>query len=487
MKDEEACVASPLPPDFTLPARIAALYKTASCLRNDQDQQIYLLNSLEGGGPMVLKRDARPPATSLALEYKLMISQNFRFLPRAAAYFEADGAQYLLREYVPGKTLYRRVSINGPLSPTEAGSVVRDLLVQIEALHKHGIRSIDLSPQNIVCTPAGELVLVDMSAAQESALAGQSDATADLYALGLLFAYLLTGHADPNALAGVPRRLKRIIRKCTADKPEKRYVSACALQNALSMRRLGRVMDILSKVLLILLLACLHFPLTAVQFESPQIEHLVRDQLGKRLHEPIYKSELSQITQILLCGDQVFSDWESHLVYCGMHTLQGRPIKGSGSIEILEDLRMMPALNTLVLDNQHISDLLPLAGLPLKRVSLCGNAVRDITPFRACSKIEELFLADNALECIEGIQHLTGLQILSLADNYLIHLSALQELSALRSLDISGSLAFGIDSLGNLPALEEVTCDVDQATQMRSVYKDLPFRMTLRQPGEYPS
>ena len=67
-------------------------------------------------------------------------------------------------------------------------------------------------------------------------------------------------------------------------------------------------------------------------------------------------------------------------------------------------------LRVLILDYQQISDLSPLAELPLEYLSLTGNQVSDLSPLAGLTKLQVLNLGENPVRTAEGVAQLPMLR-----------------------------------------------------------------------------
>ena len=194
-------------------------------------------------------------------------------LVRCFAAGEQFGFAYLAMEFIDGGSLQDRLA-NGPLSVSEAVTVVIDVANGLQAAHEIGLVHRDVKPDNILITKAGVPKVTDLGLAkaadEESSGLTQTgigigtplyaspeqvrdaktvDARSDVYSLGCVLYACLVGRppfvADsllgmitakekgsyvPASVAkpGVPTALDRVLSKMLAKVPDHRYDS-CAL------------------------------------------------------------------------------------------------------------------------------------------------------------------------------------------------------------------------------------------------------------------
>jgi serine/threonine protein kinase/tetratricopeptide (TPR) repeat protein len=196
----------------------------------------------------------------------------------------ADAVDFLVMEYVPGRTLSDRIG-RPPLAEKEIAVVGGDVAAALEEAHERGVVHRDLKPANVMVTPKGRAKVLDFGLARlvdvadtaqttsntGSAMAGtlpymapeqvrgeSTDARTDIYALGIVLYEMAAGKrpfdephtgrlADAILHAAVPPpsrwqprlsgELERIILKCLERDPENRYQSAKEV--AIDLRRLG--------------------------------------------------------------------------------------------------------------------------------------------------------------------------------------------------------------------------------------------------------
>ncbi|WP_344579463.1 class IV lanthionine synthetase LanL [Nonomuraea roseoviolacea] len=164
--------------------------------------------------------------------------------PAVVDFFEQGGHNFLVEEFVPGITLQRWSDENaGPLGEDGFGSsaaqvlpVLRRLTAVLKTLHGRGYVFGDLSPNNVMLSPGGELRLIDLEHAAVPGttvmvggtagylapeLAGHTGefrpaphAGADLYSLGAMVYFLAVGaHLDPPG----PGQAARVAAAATAN------------------------------------------------------------------------------------------------------------------------------------------------------------------------------------------------------------------------------------------------------------------------------
>ena len=207
---------------LVLPDYLSSQYIPVSCLKDGQ-REVYLVRDL-AGCPAVLKIQPAGREDSLREEYRLLRALRHPQLPRPLAYLEEGGREYLVREYVEGVSLDDYVSAHGPLPPARVREAAQSLCRVLDYLHsqKPPVICRDIKPQNVVLDPSGRCWLIDLGAARryrpdqrgDTVFLGteitappeqfgyqQTDQRSDIYGLGMLLRFLLSGGYDP-----LPRR-----------------------------------------------------------------------------------------------------------------------------------------------------------------------------------------------------------------------------------------------------------------------------------------
>src|SRR5256885_10546522 len=198
---------------------------------------------------------------------------------------EVGAFVFFAMAYVAGETLTERVARRGPLAPSEAARVLREIAWALAYAHSQGLVHRDVKPDNIMLEEAsgrglvadfgiagqvrgaagldgGEVVGTPEFMSPEQALGEHVDARTDLYALGVVGYFALSGKLPFEAskasevlakqitepapklasiAAGVPRRLAQAIDRCLAkdplSRPQKGEELAEQLGLALEQRR----------------------------------------------------------------------------------------------------------------------------------------------------------------------------------------------------------------------------------------------------------
>jgi eukaryotic-like serine/threonine-protein kinase len=196
----------------------------------------------------------------------------------------AAGQHYLVMDYVAGSTLADLVR-QGPLSPVRAAQLVRTIAEALHFAHERRILHRDLKPSNVLLDAEGQPRVTDFGLAkrlqdsslptahsvltltgqaigspgfmppeQASGQRGQISRRSDVYGLGAILYYLITGRAPfaggavvevlhqvvneeplaPRLLnRATPPDLQTICLKCLEKEPERRYPTAQALAEEL--------------------------------------------------------------------------------------------------------------------------------------------------------------------------------------------------------------------------------------------------------------
>lgn len=478
-------------------------YRFVSCLANSEHKKTWLLEK-SNGQRVLCKYATGSYMDMLRTESEFFSLGKFPFVPYVFDYFEtADGA-YLLREYIEGRTLDELVEKDGPLPMSTAASLIEQLCGHLSRFHASNPPIIyrDLKPSNVVLQDSGDCYLIDLgtvrtyhednsadtvfigttgTAAPEQYGARQTDARTDVYGLGVLFYYLLTGElgVQESGLKKLPGKAAGIIRKCTAFDPDNRYSDVTTVVNALHGQPRIRVRRAVASAAILAVIALTAFRILPqylasreVVFTSVLLEEAVRSALNKPQGEPVYRQDLETVTHLYVCGEEVFADPEDHQHYEDWHAVRGNS-HGYGDIKDISLLKKMPNLHTVVLDYQRISDISPLQDLELTSMSLCGNPVTDLSALQNQKALAELYLAETDVTSLEALNGCSALTILDCSHTSVTSLEPLTPLPIhtlhLRNAPIENVEAFSVLPLTELTMSHIAVEDLARFENLRSL------------------
>jgi len=221
-------------------------YDTVTALK---EPDLYLIKDCSTGVLAVRKR-TRPELRSV---YAQLSDVCHKGIPAIFDIHEEGNHISIIREYIPGKTLAEALREGVRFSEKEATEKIIALCDILSVVHSltPPIIHRDIKPSNIILKEDGGICLIDFDAARqykgngggdthhigthgyaapEQYGFGETDARADIYAVGILLKELLGESISPH--------LNEIIAACTRMDPAHRYQSAAALKKALSARKL---------------------------------------------------------------------------------------------------------------------------------------------------------------------------------------------------------------------------------------------------------
>ncbi|MCL2189538.1 MAG: serine/threonine protein kinase [Defluviitaleaceae bacterium] len=341
---------------LTLPPEWENRYTPIEQMTVNTLSETYLLENIASGCLYVLKINEAPEASILQ-------GLTYRGVPAYLSEVQYSGKYYTLREYIEGITLEEYVNDHALECRTNALRIIKNLCDILIFLHNrpNPIIHRDIKPGNVIINPhTHEVTLIDFGIARlykkeakkdtvsfgtavyappEQYGFEQTDHRTDIYSLGILFRYLLTGHLERDY--PLPDKgLESIARKCTAYEPAARYQNAKVLKRALiayEQKWVGKLV----RIGLAAAAACIVFVLgylagmeanglpvfpekyyaaniidapQAFTFREPVIEAAVRLMLDIPENENVYYSDLARVTRIYVIANEAFRTREEVLI-----------------------------------------------------------------------------------------------------------------------------------------------------------------------------
>lgn len=207
------------------------------------------LVSLDAAGPFVRKRI--PLASVRRMVWAALAECENPYLPRVHSMYELPDEFVAVCDYVPGETLEQVMERRGHLPLAEVAPIVANVCEAVAELHAHGVVHADIAPRNVVLAEDGAH-LIDFGiarmvfdkpkrdekawgtrgfAAPEQHGFAAVDVRSDIYAIGRLAGYLLTGavlakktfEGELRCSGLVPEGVCQVLGRACAFEPSSRY------------------------------------------------------------------------------------------------------------------------------------------------------------------------------------------------------------------------------------------------------------------------
>lgn len=228
------------------------------------------------------------------------------------------------------------------------------------------------------------------------------------------------------------------------------------------------------------------------EFSDPAFEERMRWVLGLEAGERITNADLSDITQVVIAGEDIRSIEDAHklpnlnkLILNGTPNINFSELSEFGELESLVVINCgikgisfvepLTQLNEFEFDGAEVTDLSPLAGhealrtlcfgstgvvelspierLPLSRLGISDQPGMDLSPVGRMTTLKELSLINCGLTDCGFISKLTSLTFLNLYGNYIADIAPLSAFSRLRQVVLTNNRIENIDVLFGLGEL----------------------------------
>ncbi|MCL2420959.1 MAG: serine/threonine protein kinase [Defluviitaleaceae bacterium] len=487
-----------------LPQEITEHFNILECLGQNDLGDTWLLSEKDGDKRFILKSFRHAKLTYS--EADILKGLSHKGLPIFEPKIIHGQTVFTLREYVKGIPLDVYLAGQQPLDESVAVHILTELCDIIGYLHTQPTPIIhrDIKPSNVIINPDDQsITLIDFGisrmynentdsdttvfatlefAPPEQFGFAQTDARTDIYALGVLFRYMLTGTTRRDVFIK-NKAISHIIQKATALDPKERFQNVAAFKRTFKKHKLHastsyKIFCTMAAVLIVGIVFAggyirfrqaapapeielpqyvggpsIKLPLAPAgtnpeiyEFAEPLIEAVVRFVLDKDENDPITYGALEAVTDIRIHGT-FFTD---------TYWVGNEDLLQYGNIQSLEDFSVMPNLQILNLESQPFADLSPLVDNPrLFGIYLSRTNVYDLTPLTKLPHLEQLLIHHCPVTDWSALEQMENLPFLFLQRQDNINsVSDIGDVSTLHTLHITHSDAFvSLEGIQNMPWL----------------------------------
>lgn len=483
MDNEGANRPAPFPPDFL------ERYEPQECFSHTEISETYLVKLRESGEPYVAKMYEKFFAKSGADERAILSELNHPAIPKLIDSFETEETVCIVLSYAHGTPLDK---VNVPVGERFALNIGTQLCDILSYLHTRTPPIIhrDVKPQNVIIDEKHNITLIDFGIARrynqkadkdthliasdgfsppEQYGFGQTDNQADIYSLGRLLCWLLSGSNDIETTDKITNReLARVIRKCAELAPKDRYKTAEAVKAALIKacgKRNRRAFAVPAAGLLLFAFGFVLGRVTApvveimppaydcetttetanpivaegIVFKEPLIEKAVRITLDLGDEDEITEQDLYRVKVINIDSNRIFKNNEDYRI--NVHNPDYTISYPLPLITTLEDLTLMPYLEDVKIRAQRITNIEPLSELKLLGIlDLTDNPISDFSPLKSLPRLNSLDITDTFINDLSPLYDLPKLNRLILNNCPDYDVEQLRSLKYCKDLNISGSI-----------------------------------------------
>lgn len=225
-------------------------YRILEFLGEGSGARVYLAKDLEGDkfvAIKAIKSELTADGTFLERfqnEAKTLAKLRSPFAVRVFDYGIEDRLNYIIMEFVPGRTLDRVIKEEGTLGLEQALAITRQVAQCLRAAQEADVVHRDIKPANIMVSADGSIKVMDFGIAKSMIKTGLTqtgvlgtpyyvspeqadgrdlDSRSDVYSLGCTFYQMLTGHPPyegDNPVAVIMKHLQAPAPKISKDRPD---------------------------------------------------------------------------------------------------------------------------------------------------------------------------------------------------------------------------------------------------------------------------
>lgn len=163
-------------------------------------------------------------------EARTLAALNNEAVVKVIDIFDENGTSYMVMPFVEGVTLQNMVEKDGPMDYEMAVNYIVQVCEALSYIHSKNILHRDVTPDNIIVTPAQKIVLIDFGSArkfvdnktqrhttivkkgyaplEQYSATSRKGAYTDLYSLGAVFYFILTGEKPMDATERTLEKMK---------------------------------------------------------------------------------------------------------------------------------------------------------------------------------------------------------------------------------------------------------------------------------------
>ena len=353
----------------------------------------------------------------------------------------------------------------------------------------------DIKPKNLIIDDRGRLHLIDFETARnysenktkDTIICGtlgiaapeqygysQTDVRTDVYGIGKVLEFLYEeNNGGQFSSARIQKRIKNIIKTATEFDPAHRYQSVSRLRQILQkilnkvdekqLLQKIQIIAIVEAITAIILIGAVVFVPQQIHTKQGENENTPKTSIeetskdepepGELSNEtlPLLDSDLEtvaqsitgkknnraadydQITRIAVIGNQIYNmetglDELEEMVHG--HEFDNQLI--NGGIDDITLLSRMHNLKEVFLCDQNITDITPLKGLPIEKLYLSGNQIKDFSIIETLEQLQVLYIVNNPVSILPDVSKCSQLLTLNLCGNTYSNLDFLEKTNIAR-------------------------------------------------------
>ncbi len=229
-------------------------YEVIGNLANNIRTNVYLVRHIKLNTLWVIKRWHNKNENRMQNEVNILIRLNHSCIPKIVDCFEIENDVYIVEEYFEGNTLEEMIQEKKKINEKKALEYIQkiaDILDYLHGLQPNPIIYNDLKPSNIIISSNECIKLIDFESAKEKGgvstfclgtigyaapelyEGGEIHPTTDIFSLGKIMFYMLTGFKRQSPVlenhCRLSKKISFIIERCTQQNPRMRYQNIAEL------------------------------------------------------------------------------------------------------------------------------------------------------------------------------------------------------------------------------------------------------------------